>query len=262
MEKSELVSLDIQNGIGTIYLNRGNKRNALNYEMWVKITELINVCNESKDVIIIILRSLDNKAFSAGADISEFKEIRYNANDAYKYNKVTHEAEKAIMSSSKPTIALVQGFCVGGGCEIALACDFRFSDSEGKFGITPAKLGLVYNLPGTKNLVDIVGPSKAKDILYTGRLIKAEEAYRIGLIDHIFERDKIVYETYQYAEMIKENAQFSVRGAKFVINKVLEGEIEDTDEISQLVLDSFETEDYKEGVNAFQEKRKPNFQYV
>lgn len=255
------IYLEIVNEIATIYINRAEKRNALNFDMWAKIPELIQECEENRNVKVIIFKSVDPKAFSAGADISEFQSLRSTADGADRYNEATLVAEEAIMKVSKPTIAQIQGFCVGGGCEIAVACDFRFSDNTGKFGITPAKLGLVYNTPGTKNLVDLVGPSKAKDILFTGRLLDAEEALQIGLIDKIFSTEEIDQETTAYAEMICNNAQLSIRGSKRIIHEVLQGATVDSPEISQLVLDSFVSDDYKEGVNAFLEKRKPNFKY-
>ncbi len=255
------ILLKKEDEIATIYFNRPEKRNAMNFEMWKTIQRLVEECDRDPEVKVIIFRGIDETAFSAGADISEFKTLRYNAEGADKYNRETMKAEAAIMNTLKPTIAMIQGYCVGGGCEIAVACDFRFTDPSGKFGITPAKLGIVYNLPGTKNLVDLVGPSNAKDILYTGRLLDAEEAYRIGLVDRIFSAEEIEAETYAYAKRICQNAQMSVRGAKFVINEVLKGETEDTEEIAKLVLDSFDSEDYKEGVNAFLNKRKPVFKY-
>ncbi|WP_085522247.1 enoyl-CoA hydratase-related protein [Tuberibacillus sp. Marseille-P3662] len=258
---NQIVFLDKSNEVATIYINRSEKRNALSYEMWLKISELVEQCRVDPDIKVVIFRGVDRTAFSAGADISEFKTLRYSAEGADKYNRATLEAEKAIKQLTKPTIAMVQGYCVGGGCEISIACDFRFSDTNGRFGITPAKLGLVYNLPGTKNLMDLVGPAKTKDILYTGRLLEADEALSIGLIDRVYGPDDIEDKTYEYAYMICRNAQFAVRGSKVVINKALEGEVEDTDEIADLVLDSFETDDYKEGVKSFLEKRKPNFQY-
>lgn len=262
MEKeNRAVFLEKHEEIATIYLNRPNKRNAFSYDMWKAITDLVKQCEEDREVKVIIFRGIDDSAFSAGADISEFKTLRYTAEGADRYNNAALEAEKAIMHVPKPTIAMIQSFCIGGGCEIAVACDFRFSDVNGRFGITPAKLGLVYNLPGTKNLVDLVGPSKTKDILFSGRLLDAEEALRIGLIDRIYSPGEIVDKTYEYARTICKNAQFAVRGSKYVIGKVLEGETEDTEEVSKLVLESFETDDYKEGVNAFLEKRKPEFKY-
>lgn len=272
MEEKAAVISDIKNSendiylstegeIATIYINRPLKRNALKLEMWEKIPELINECENDPNVKVIIFSGTNEIAFSAGADISEFKTLRYTAEGAEKYNEATMVAEKAIAEVSKPTIAMVQGFCVGGGCEIAVACDFRFSDENGKFGITPAKLGLVYNTPGTKNIVDLVGPAKTKDILYTGRLIEAEEALRIGLIDRIFPSDRIHEETANYAQLICKNAQLAVRGSKRVVNEVLHGASVDSPETAQLVIDSFVSDDYKEGVSAFLEKRKPAFKY-
>jgi len=260
MEKN-LVYLEKKADIATIYINRPEKRNALNYDMWWKLIELTKNCERDKEVKVIIYRGVDGSAFSAGADISEFETLRYTAEGASKYNQAEIEAEKAIMESTKPTIAMIQGFCVGGGCEIAIACDFRFSDQNGRFGIPPAKLGHVFDLSGTKNLVDLVGPAKAKDILFTGRLLDAEEALRIGLIDRIYNTEEIVEKTYKYAKTITRNAQFSVRGSKFIVKKILEGLTESNEEVAQLVLDSFETDDYKEGVKSFLEKRKPNFLY-
>lgn len=260
MENSP-VFLKQEGEIATIYLNQPHKRNALSYDMWNAITDCVQQCEDNREIKVIIFRGVDDTAFSAGADISEFKTLRYTAEGADRYNRATLLAEKAIMNVSKPTIAMIQSFCVGGGCEIAVACDFRFSDVNGRFGITPAKLGLVYNLPGTKNLVDLVGPAKAKDILYTGRLLDADEALRIGLIDRIFNVEEIEDKTYEYARTICNNAQFAVRGSKYIIGKVLAGETEDTDDIAKLVLDSFETDDYKEGVTAFLEKRRPHFKY-
>ncbi|HEX6923207.1 MAG TPA: enoyl-CoA hydratase-related protein [Bacillales bacterium] len=247
--------------IATIYINRPEKRNALNYEMWQKVSKLTKQCEKDQEVKVIIFRGVDETAFSSGADISEFKTLRYSVEGANKYNQATLIAEKTIMSITKPTIAMIQGYCVGGGCEISVACDFRFSDVNGRFGITPAKLGLIYNLPGTKNLVDLVGPAKAKDILYTGRLLNAEEALQFGLIDRVYHPQEVVQKSYAYARMICSRAQLSVRGSKYVVGKVLEGEIEDTEEITERVLKSFESNDYKEGVKSFLEKRKPHFQY-
>ncbi|MFD4820514.1 enoyl-CoA hydratase-related protein [Peribacillus butanolivorans] len=253
--------LQIEGNIAFINFNRPGKRNALSYEMWTKIPDLIEECEKNSQVKVIIFKGVDHSAFSAGADISEFKTLRYTAEGADKYNRATMVAEKAIMDVSKPTIAMIQGFCVGGGCEIAVACDFRFSDENGRLGITPAKLGLVYNTPGTKNVVDLVGPAKAKDILYTGRLLDAEEAFRIGLVDRIFSSDSIEKETLDYAKLICKNAQLSVRGSKKIINEVLMGATKDSQGTAQLVIDSFVSEDYREGVHSFLEKRKPNFKY-
>jgi enoyl-CoA hydratase len=251
----------VENQIATVYFNRPEKRNAIHLGMWEKIPKIMRECDENKDVKVIIFRGIHDNAFSAGADISEFKRNRNTADGAEYYNRATLIAEESVQNVSKPTIAMIQGFCVGGGCEIAVACDFRFSDENGKFGITPSKLGLIYNTPGTKNLVDLVGPSHAKDILYTGRIIEAEEALQMGLVNKIIPAEEIEAKTVEYANTISRNAQYAVRGSKRIINQVLKGAHEDSPEIAELVISSFISEDYREGVNAFLEKRKPNFQY-
>jgi enoyl-CoA hydratase len=261
MSNSNEVYLEKEGAIATLFFNRPEKRNALTYGMWKSIPALLKDVEEDRNIKVLIIRGVDETAFAAGADISEFKTLRYSAEGADTYNKATLEAEEILGKLTKPTIAMIQGYCVGGGCELAVACDFRFSDTTGKYGITPAKLGLIYNLPGTKNLVDLVGPAKAKDILFSGRILDSEEADRIGLIDRLYSPDEVVEKTYEYAELLTRNAQMSIRGAKRVIHDVCSGVTEEHDEIAQLVLSSFESEDYKEGVQAFLEKRKPNFKY-
>ncbi|MDQ0272202.1 enoyl-CoA hydratase-related protein [Cytobacillus purgationiresistens] len=247
--------------IATLFFNRPEKRNALTFDMWNKMDELLDEVEQDRNIKVLILRGIDETSFAAGADISEFKTLRYSAEGANTYNQATLKAEEKLAKLSKPTIAMIQSYCVGGGCELALACDFRFADTTGMFGITPAKLGLIYNLPGTKNLVDLVGPSNAKDILFSGRIIKADEAYHMRLIDRLYEPEEIIERTSEYAELIAKNAQMSVRGSKTIIQEVLNGEIKEQDEVARLVLSSFESEDYKEGVSAFLEKRKPKFTY-
>ncbi|MCL6517431.1 enoyl-CoA hydratase-related protein [Alicyclobacillus sp.] len=251
--------LEKDGDIATVVFNRPDKRNALNHAMWVRLGELMRECEADRSIKVVIFRGVDATAFAAGADISEFLTLRATKEGAMQYNRATVAAEHAVHHLSKPTIAMVQGYCIGGGCEIAVACDFRFADPTAKFGITPAKLGHVYNLPATKTLVDLVGPAKAKDILFTGRHLDAEEALRIGLIDRIVPAEDLERETWSYARMIARNAQFSVRGSKYVIGRILDGVTEETEDIRQLVLDSYETEDYQEGVRAFLEKRRPNF---
>lgn len=261
MNQKKDIYLQIKGEIATIFINRPEKRNAFTFEMWKELPDLIDECEQNPSVKVIIFSGVDGITFSAGADISEFTTLRSTVEGASKYNDVVLKAEKAIIEVSKPTIAMIQGYCVGGGCEIAVACDFRFADENGKFGVTPAKLGIVYNTRGTKNIVDLVGPSKAKDILYTGRLIGAEEALEIGLIDRIIPSDSIENETRKYASTICRNAQLTVRGAKKIITQVLEGAVNDTPEANEMIVESFTSEDYKEGINAFLEKRRPNFKY-
>lgn len=261
MANNESIYLVKEGSIATIYLNRPEKRNAMNFEMWSRLPQLLEDAEADSSVKVLLLRGVDGVAFSAGADISEFKEIRSDGRKSRSYDDAVNKAYKQLSVFKKPSVALIQGYCVGGGAGLAVSCDFRFSDTNGRFGITPSKIGLVYALPSTKDLVDLVGAAKAKDILMTGRIMNAEEAYRIGFVDRIFEPEEIEEKTYEYIDLICSRAQFSVRASKKIIHEILNGETENTEEINQLIEEAYNTEDYKEGVQSFMEKRKPNFKY-
>jgi enoyl-CoA hydratase len=255
------VYLEKNGAVATLFFNRPEKRNALTHEMWKAIPGLVKDAGEDANIKVLVLRGVDETSFAAGADISEFKTLRSTAAGAKIYNDATHEAERAVATFKKPTIAMVQGFCIGGGCELAAACDFRFADTTARFGITPAKLGLVYGLDATKQLVDLVGPSNAKYILFSGNHLDVQKASSFGLVNEIYSPEEIVEKTYEFAETLCTRAQFTVRSMKYIINQVAAGVAEDTEETKRLRLVSFETEDYKEGVSAFMEKRKPEFKY-
>ena len=247
--------------VATLVINRPRKRNAITYEMWQAIPDLVREAEEDPGVKVLLVRGADSSAFSAGADIGEFEARRSDSESARIYNEATHEAERALDSMQKPTIAMVQGPCIGGGCGVALACDLRISDTSARFGITPAKLGLVYSLSATKQLVDLVGPAKSKYILFSGRQVDARRAYEIGLIDQLYGPEEVEEQTWELAEEICSRAQFSVRSTKHIIRLILSGQAEDDEETLRLRNGSFDTEDYQEGVRAFLDKRPPNFTY-
>ena len=258
-KNASFIYLEKEGPIATIYLNRPEKRNAMNYEMWCKLPELLFEADADPSRKVVVIRGVNDVAFCAGAEISEFQEIRADKRSSSLYDHATAEANKLLANLSKPTIAMIQGFCVGGGAGIALACDFRFSDENGQIGITPSKIGLVYGTAATKRIVDLVGPTKTKDILMTGRLMDAKEALQIGLIDRIYHSDSIHDETYRYANLIANRAQYTVRAAKKIVNEILHGTNENTPELKNLIEKAYDTEDYQEGVKAFIEKRRPIF---
>lgn len=261
MEKDYLY-VEIENSIATLIINRPDKKNALNFEMWKKIPDIIRELEEDDDVKVLIIRGIDETAFAAGADISEFSTLRSTAIGEKMYNQAVEKTEAAIMNCTKPTIAMIQKYCIGGGCIIALACDLRFSSESGVFAITPAKLGLVYPFSGTKNLVDLVGTSRAKDILFSGREIKVYEAYSFGLVDRIYAEEEVMAKTYEYAEILTKRSQKTIKGAKKIINEIEQGMNTETEEIKELVDGSYTSSDYKEGVKAFLEKRIPDFSEI
>ncbi|AXF55272.1 enoyl-CoA hydratase-related protein [Salicibibacter kimchii] len=245
--------------IATIYLNRPDKKNAVTLDMWKEIPKILAELEYDREVTVVIIRGINDNAFSAGADITEFTVERGNENRAMNYDNHLTLAGDALEYFPKPLIAMVEGTCIGGGCEIALACDLRFSSETGVFGITPAKIGLVYGVPQTKRLVQVVGASRAKDILFSSRFIQANEAYNIALIDRVYKSDEIVDETYKYARLLSGRSQTSIKGSKKIIQSILNESDKDQEEIDRIILNSYLSPDIKEGVAAFTENRSPNF---
>src|SRR5699024_579584 len=158
-----------------------------------------------------------------GADIEEFKKERWNESQSNYYDQVMTLAGDSLERCSKPVLALIEGACIGGGAEIALSCDMRFSSTTCKYGITPAKIGLIYGVPQTKRLINAVGLSRAKDILFSGRLLNASEAYNIGLVDYLYEDNSVVKKTYEYAELLTKRSQDSIKATKLISHAIING---------------------------------------
>lgn len=245
--------------VATLVLNRPDSHNAVRLGMYEALPDLLAEVDGDQAVKVLVVRGAGQKAFASGADISEFREVRANAETARAYNERVAAAELALEGMSKPTIAMVHGYCIGGGCGLALACDLRFVDERARFGITPAKLGLVYSLDSTKRLVDVVGPSRAKWILMSGQLVNADRAHQIGLADEVVPTDDLEKLTYEFAELLCTRAQFSIRATKQIVTRILAGQTEDDEATRDLRNSSFDTDDYAEGVRAFLEKRPPTF---
>lgn len=243
----------------TLTLNRPESHNAIRLGMYEALPKVIEEIQNDATAKVLVLRGAGEKSFASGADISEFEEVRGNATSAKAYNEQVAAAERALSGLTKPTIAMIHGYCIGGGCGLALACDIRFADERAKFAITPAKLGLVYSLESTKRLVDVVGPSRAKWVLMSGQQMDAATALRTGLVDEIVPRDELNAHTYAFAKLVTTRAQFSVRAAKEIVGLIGGGQTEDDEKTWELRNSSFDTEDYAEGVRAFLEKRPPNF---
>lgn len=243
--------------VATLTLNRPESHNAISLDMYTAIPDLIAEVAKDPEVKVLVLRGAGEKAFASGADISEFREVRGNADSARSYNERVAAAERAIEELAKPTIAMVHGYCIGGGMGLALACDLRFADENVRMAITPAKLGLVYSLESTKRLVDLAGPSRAKWILFSGQQLRGRRVLELGLVDDI--PDDLESTTYEFAELVCTRAQFSVRAAKTIVNRILAGQAVDDEFTTDLRNSSFDTEDYAEGVRAFLAKRPPAF---
>ncbi|MEV0676274.1 enoyl-CoA hydratase-related protein [Actinosynnema sp. NPDC050436] len=247
--------LDLSGPVATLTIDRPAKRNAMSHAMWSALPGLLARVGDAPDVRVLVVRGGEH--FSAGADISEFSTLRSGADGAARYHEAVHAGERAIAALGKPTIAAITGFCIGGGCEIALACDLRIASDTARFGITPAKLGIVYNLTSTKRLVDVVGPAWAKQILFGGEILDAATALRIGLVNEV--HADVDARVRELSGVIASRAQVSVRGAKSIVDRITDGQHEDDDAVRALYDEAVHSPEYAEGVAAFLEKRPPDF---
>lgn len=245
--------LKTSGAIAHLVIDRAAKRNAITQAMWEEFPALIAAAMADDAVRVLILRAAEPGAFSAGADIAEFASGATDPAWRAANQAAIARAQIDLTLAPKPVIAYVEGDCVGGGCGLAMACDIRVATTAARFGITPAKLGLVYSLHDTKLLVDAVGPSHAKRILFTADLIGAEEAHRIGLIDLLGE------DPLALAETIAANSPHTAREAKAMVRRILNGQAHDDAETSKLFANAFTQPDFREGVSAFLDKRKPVF---
>ena len=251
----------VEDGIGWITFNSPERRNAISLEMWEGLGVILENFQNDKDVRVVVMKGAGDKAFVSGADISEFDTKRGSAEQKKQYGEVSANANRWLGKLDKPLIAMIQGFCIGGGLATALSADVRFATPDSTFGIPAAKLGLGYDYGGLKALCNLVGPSRAKDIMFSARFLKVEEALRIGLINFVVSREELEQEVKGYAKMVAANAPLTVKAAKAAVNEAMKDAANrDIDSINAMVNACFDSEDYKEGRVAFKEKRKPSFQ--
>ncbi|NQU61514.1 MAG: enoyl-CoA hydratase/isomerase family protein [Rhodospirillales bacterium] len=252
--------VDKKDGIGRITFDNQAKRNALTYEMWQGLPVVLADFAADDDVRVIVLAGKGGKAFSAGADISEFAKNRSSEDAVAIYNEAVAEATNALIGAKKPLIALIEGFCIGGGLGVAICCDIRIAADQSRFGIPAAKLGLGYKLNGLQHLIDVVGPSASMEILFTARQFDADEALGMGLVNRVLPKAEVAKYVDDYAQTIAANAPLTVLAAKTVVREAIkDADKRDLDLCQKVVDDCFNSEDYQEGRKAFMEKRKPDF---
>jgi len=237
---------------------RPEKKNAIAYGMWSAIPGIVAEAERDPAVKVLLLTGA-GQDFSAGADISEFGTLRSSAEGAAAYDKAVEGAVSALTGLRKPTVAMIRGNCIGGGCQISVACDFRFAASGSRFGITPAKLGIVYDFLSTRQLVSLVGPAHARYFLLSGELITSDRAREIGLLNDVFAPDALEESTNAFVATLCSRSQASIRGMNRIIEKILAGQEESDTEVEEIRLAALHGEDYAEGVDAFLNRRPPTF---
>jgi enoyl-CoA hydratase/carnithine racemase len=232
--------------VGYLIFNNPERHNAVSLEMWEATAKILEDFGKDDEVRVVVVTGAGGKAFVSGADISKFEDERANEEAIARYNKTVERANAAIYDYPKPTIAMIRGYCIGGGVGLSLCCDLRICSDNSRFAVPAAKLGLGYAYPGLKKLVDVVGPSFAKEIFYTARQFDAEEARIMGLV--------------KYAEMIGDNAPLTIATTKFTVGQVVKEDSQrDIAKSAAMVKQCFDSKDYVEGRRAFMEKRKPVF---
>jgi enoyl-CoA hydratase len=257
---SEKLIAKKENGVGWIILNNPERHNAISLEMWSAAMEAMQDFRADKSVRVMVVTGAGGKAFASGADISKFKDERQEAAALAHYQTTTQKAYAAIQGMAIPTIAMVRGYCIGGGTAVAVCCDLRICTENAKFGIPAAKLGLGYGLQRAQPLVDLVGPAFAKEMFFTGRQFDAREAERMGLVNRVVADDQLEATVDELARTIAENAPLTVRTAKLVVGELLKDARDRDVAATERAVDAcFKSADYKEGQAAFAEKRKPRF---
>jgi enoyl-CoA hydratase len=246
--------------VGWVTFNNPERRNAMSLEMWAGLATILDAYEADDEIRVIVMKGAGDKAFVSGADISQFEKERADAAAAERYNQISSAGRTRLSNLEKPLIAMVRGFCMGGGLAIAMAADLRFASADSQFGIPAAKLGIAYGADGLSRLYQLVGPSHALDILFSARRLAAEEALRIGLINRSLPAAELEPAVREYAATLAINAPLSIRASKLTIRELGKAAAErDQELLKRLMQQCFDSADYTEGRKAFMEKRKPVF---
>ena len=251
--------LDIRGDVGWLAVDRPARRNAMSLAMWSGLPDLIKSIEDDDRVRVLVLQGAQARVFSAGADIEEIEQHATDEATAARFMDAVEGGTEALARCPKPTIAMIRGDCIGGGVELAMACDMRFASRFSRFAIPPSKIGVLYGFGSTKRLVELVGPGCAKDLLFSGRMFDATEALTIGLVERVHALEEIVALTSAYADLLTQRSHASITGGKQMVSGVLSGLTADDPGLRRMRMENFLGSDLKEGVRAFLEKRAPSF---
>ena len=259
---TEKLLLQKDGPIGWITFNQPEKRNAVSQEMWQAMPEYVADLASDPAIRVVILRGAGETAFVAGADISQFKDRRRNAADEEEYRRISGAGGESLARLGKPLVAMIHGFCIGGGVSIAITCDLRIAADDARFGIPAARLGLGYHYKGMEKLMSLIGPAYTKELFFTARTdFTAQDALRMGLVNQVVPKADLERFTRDYALTMSRNAPLTLRSAKASVEQLLRPEAQrDFALLDKLIKDCFDSQDYQEGVKAFSERRRPQFQ--
>jgi enoyl-CoA hydratase len=246
--------------VGAMIFNNPERHNAVSLEMWEAAARILDDFAADEEVRVVVLTGAGGKAFVSGADISKFEDERATREAVDRYNAATERIYSSVYAFPKPTIAAIQGYCIGGGLGLAVACDLRFCSEGSRFALPAARLGLGYGFAGLQRFIDTIGPSHTKDIFFSARQFGAEEALQMGLVNRVLPETELAAFVKEYADGVAANAPLTVGAIKQISSEVLKPEGErNLARAAELVARCFASQDYIEGRTAFMEKRKPQF---
>ena len=251
---------EMAGAVGRLTFNNPERHNAMSLEMWEAVADVLADFAAAAEIRVVVVTGAGGQAFVSGADISKFEDERASTEALARYTLATEGAAQALTSIAKPTIAMINGYCLGGGVAVALSCDLRMCSDTSRFAIPAARLGIGYGYAHLRRLVDQVGPAFAKEILFTARHFDAGEALAMGLVNRVVPSAELESAVAEVAESIAENAPLTLAAAKVVVGEVLKDPAErDLEACDRVVGECFDSADYVEGRRAFLEKRQPRF---
>jgi enoyl-CoA hydratase/carnithine racemase len=249
-----------EGNVGVMTFNNPEKHNAVSFEMWEAAGRILDDFMADREVRVIVLTGAGGKAFVSGADISKFESERASAEAAERYNALVEEVYSRIYAMAKPTIAMIRGYCIGGGLNLAICCDMRVATEASRFALPAAKLGLGYGYNGLRRYIETIGAPATKEIFFTARQFDATEAHRWGIVNHVVPDADLEAKAMGIAETIAENAPMTIATIKRSTIEVLRNQSDqDLAACKAMVAACFASNDYAEGRRAFMEKRKPVF---
>lgn len=260
-QKANFVLSEQRDAVVTLTINRERRRNALTLATWQQLGSLVDKFASDSDCKVLIIRGAGIKAFASGSDIDELPKVYADPNISIDYDRTLLDVQNRICNCKKPVIAMIYGYCVGGGLGIATACDLRFAADNASFALPPARLGLINGVSSMRRLIQLIGLSPTRDMIYSARSVDAEEAMKMGLVNRVFNISELERQTSDYALQLVKNSQYSIQISKLLTEQIVNGKDQDDERYFSHVREAVRGEDFKEGFSAFKEKRKPKFPF-